>query len=109
MEFRRIAFAFASWLAISAGARAQESGDAGKGLAYAQRICAECHAVLPSQNASPNAAAPTFYAIANTSGMSGTALAVWFRTPHPNMPNLIIQGEESDNVIAYILGLKLKK
>jgi hypothetical protein len=43
-------------------------------------------------------------------GMTGTALAVWFRTSHPvlpkTMPNLVIEDDDMDNVIAYILSLR---
>jgi hypothetical protein len=42
--------------------------------------------------------------------MTGTALAVWFRTSHPvlpkTMPNLVIEDDDMDNVIAYILSLR---
>jgi hypothetical protein len=38
--------------------------------------------------------------------MTGTALAVWFRTPHPTMPNFIFAPADRDNLIAYILSLR---
>jgi hypothetical protein len=42
--------------------------------------------------------------------MTAMALTVWFRSSHPNipkrMPNLIIEDEDMDNVIAYILSLR---
>ena len=94
--------------AVTTTAQAQELGDARRGLAYVGRSCSECHAVLPSQSASPVVRAPTFESVANTPGMTATALVVWFRTPHPTMPNLIIQGQDKDDVIAYILGLREK-
>ncbi len=87
---------------------AQEAADPYSGREFAQEICAECHAVLPEDKASPNAAAASFQAIANTPGMSRTALIVWFQTPHSTMPNLVVDGEKLDNVIAYILSLKDK-
>ena len=40
--------------------------------------------------------------------MNRRALIVFFRTPHKNMPNLVIQGDEADDIIAYILSLKSK-
>ena len=89
-------------------ATAQTDGDARQGLANAQSDCARCHAVLPSESHSPNPLAPTFAAIANTRGMTETALVVWFRTPHPTMPNLIIKGEEMADLIAYIVSLREK-
>jgi mono/diheme cytochrome c family protein len=87
-------------------ANAQEVGDARKGLAFAQRICAECHGVAPGQLVP--AAAPTFRAIANTPGMTALALTVFFRTPHANMPNLVLSDSDRDDVIAYILSLRDK-
>ncbi len=45
-----------------------------------------------------------------THRLSRTALAVWFRTSHPllpkTMPNLVIEDDDMDNVIAYILSLR---
>jgi tetratricopeptide (TPR) repeat protein len=83
-----------------------ESSDARKGLAYAQRNCASCHNVLRSAAPSPNRKATPFQAIANTPGMSVTALTVWSRTTHPTMPNFIIDPGDTDNLIAYILSLR---
>jgi hypothetical protein len=72
-------------------------------------VCAECHAVLPSDTVSPDAKAPTFKAVANTPGMTATALTVWFRSPHPAMPNLIIDPKDKEDLIAYILSLQDKR
>lgn len=38
--------------------------------------------------------------------MTALALRVFLTTPHENMPNLILTDAETDNVIAWILGLK---
>ena len=88
------------------GIRAETIGDEGLGRDYAEKVCSSCHAVEPDALRSPVAEAPPFQAVANTPGMTRTALVVFFRTPHKTMPNLIIKGEDADNVIAYILGLK---
>jgi mono/diheme cytochrome c family protein len=101
-------FAIFMLIAAATSAEAQERGDARKGLNHARSVCAECHAVLPSETISPNAKAPTFKTVANTPGMTATALAVWFRTSHPTMPNLIINPEDMDDVIAYVLSLRDK-
>lgn len=87
-------------------ARAQEVGDAHKGLIFAERVCAECHAVKAGQKVP--AAAPTFKTIANTPGMTAMALTIFFRTPHRDMPNLVLTDEDRDNVIAYILSQRNK-
>jgi hypothetical protein len=81
-------------------------GDAGKGLAYAQQVCSGCHHVLRTDAASPNPQAPAFTEVANTPGMSITALTVWSRTAHPTMPNLVIELADMDDLIAYILSLR---
>src|SRR5450631_4384554 len=92
--------------ALASSAMAEEIGNPRNGLAFAQRVCAECHAVRDGERASPNAQAPSFTTVANTSGMNAMALEVWFQTPHPTMPNLMFTNEESDDVIAYILSLR---
>jgi tetratricopeptide (TPR) repeat protein len=87
----------------------QDVGDARKGLAYAQRVCAGCHNVLRSEATSDNRQAPPFKQIANTPGMSVTALTVWSRTSHSTMPNFVIDPADMDDLIAYILSLREKK
>jgi hypothetical protein len=89
-------------------AHAQELGDAMKGRTYALSVCGECHAILPSQVTSPRLGVATFRTIANTPGMTDRALAVWLRTSHPTMPNLIIAPKDTDDLIAYIASLRQK-
>jgi mono/diheme cytochrome c family protein len=88
-------------------AAAQETGDAARGLAFARANCARCHGVVGA--VSPREECPTFSDIANTRGMTALALAVWFQTPHPSMPNLMLDTADRDDVIAYILSLKAKR
>jgi mono/diheme cytochrome c family protein len=85
---------------------AAELGDVQAGERFARETCASCHAIEKGAKASPDADAPTFQAVANTPGLNRRALIVFFRTPHKNMPNLIVKGDEADDVIAYILSLK---
>ena len=62
-------------LALMAGstvAGAQDWGDARQGLRYAQKMCAECHAVSARQPRSPVPDAPPFQAIANTPSCCGS-------------------------------------
>jgi cytochrome c2 len=103
-------------LALVAGcamAGAQDWGDPRKGLEYARAMCTECHDLSAEEQRPPMRGAPSFEAIANTPGMTPTALVVWFRTSHPllpkTMPNLIVPDDDMDNVIAYILSLRKKK
>lgn len=59
--------------------------------------------MLAGDTTSPRRGAPSFTAIAASPGMTQTAIIVWFRTPHPNMPNLIIPEADQRNLAAYIV------
>ncbi len=100
-------------VAGSAAAGAQDWGDPGKGLSFARKTCAECHDLSAGEQRLPMRGAPSFKAIANTPGMTATALIVWFRSAHPllpkTMPNLVIEDDDMDNVVAYILSLRTKR
>ena len=92
-----------------ASAQAATLGNPETGKAYAQTHCVSCHSIVRDGNSSPVTAATPFQAVANTAGITRTALYVFFRSPHPTMPNLIIKGDDLDNIIAYILSLKTTK
>jgi len=85
--------------------RTQEAGEPQAGAAYAKQYCAKCHAIT-NEDASPEHTAPRFKDVANTSGMTATALTVWLQTSHPTMPNIILEPNDMSNVVAYILSLK---
>ena len=87
---------------------ADQLGNAADGLAYARAHCAECHGVETGRDDfSPNVDAPDFSVVANTPGMTERAIAVWLQTSHPTMPNLMIPDEARDNLVAYIMSLKV--
>jgi mono/diheme cytochrome c family protein len=86
-------------------AQAQQTGDAGAGAAYAERVCAKCHAIDLTSD-SPEPTATPFRDVANTPGMTAIALTVWLTTSHPTMPNIVLDKQDLDNVIAYILTFK---
>jgi mono/diheme cytochrome c family protein len=87
-----------------------ETGDPKRGFAYTQVHCAGCHGVNNRQpDRPPTMGIATFEEIANAPGMSALALAVWFQSPHKDMPNLILAPPDRDDVIAYIVSLKQPK
>lgn len=105
----------ADWLKLAGGvvlaaaasaAEAQEPGSVEEGYRLAEEVCTECHAIEPGDLDSFNVDAPPFEEVANTPGMTALALSVWFRTPHPTMPNFVIEEGEASDLIAYILSLK---
>ncbi len=93
-------------LAMPGLCAAQEPGKVNAGLAYAEAHCASCHAIEEDYTESPVANAPTFHLLANNPEINGRALAILLRTPHREMPDLIIEQADADNIIAYILSLK---
>ena len=102
-----IMLATAALLGEASGAIAQE-GDVAAGQAYAQQVCADCHAVLPNEQISPLPQAPTFQKVASMPGMTEMALSVWLQTSHPTMPNIVLKQDDLRNVVAYIESLKSK-
>jgi mono/diheme cytochrome c family protein len=91
---------------LSSASRAQEAGDAKRGLALAQQICSECHAVTKTQPRSPNPASPRFETIANVPGMTRTALSAALQSPHRTMPNIMLDADQLSDIISYLLSLK---
>ena len=89
---------------LASAAHAQDA-DIEAGTAYAQEVCAACHAVLPNEELSPLPQAPTFQSVADTPGMTELALTVWLQSSHPTMPNIILTQDELRNVVAYIRSL----
>jgi mono/diheme cytochrome c family protein len=89
---------------LSAAAYAQD-GDVRAGRAYAEAVCARCHDIEDGL-LSPNPKSPPFGTIAHTPGITGAALNTILRTPHRDMPDLILPKQDLENVIAYILSLK---
>jgi mono/diheme cytochrome c family protein len=87
-------------------AQAQQSGNAQQGLRFAREVCAPCHLVVKEAGRSTNPDAPTFEAIAKTSGLTSAALTVMLQTSHNNMPNIVLKGDDLKNIVAYILSLK---
>ena len=82
-------------------------GNPEAGHLYAREVCSPCHAVTAEQASQRTiAVAPDFQTIANTPGMTATALRAFLQTPHPKMPNLILTPDQSADVIAFLLRLR---
>lgn len=89
---------------------AHTAGDKTMGRALALGTCAVCHVVAPDQ-ASPKefTTAPDFQAIADTRGMSDTALHEFLFGAHPTMPNMRLSEKQADDVSAFIMQLRKAK
>jgi cytochrome c len=78
-------------------------GSAASGRRLANYWCTGCHAVEPK---SEGMFAADFAEIANVPSTTELSLKVFLRTSHKNMPNFILEPEEADDIIAYILSLR---
>ena len=87
-----------------------QDGDVAAGRTFAREACNSCHVVEPT-NPSPRIVVigPDFQDIANTKGMTATALRVFLTTSHPKMPNLILAPQQIADVSAYILSLRERR
>jgi len=102
----RRAVVFAGVLAAATcNAKAQE-GNVAAGHAFAREACKACHVVEPTRLPRRFEIGPAFRDIANTPGMTTTALTAFLTTSHPKMPNLILTPKEIADVTAYILSLR---
>ena len=86
-------------LLASSPAHAQRIDLAKRGLILAKHACAECHSVEKGSLSSPNPAAPCFEDIANTPGMTATAISAALHTSHRTMPNVILHGDDLNNIL----------
>jgi mono/diheme cytochrome c family protein len=107
MNGKHVLLAAAIALAVPTGhGQAQQVGQPGQGLASAERLCAQCHAVQKGLAPSRNENAPSFQAIASVPGMTAIALSAALNTSHRTMPNIVLEPDERADIIAYILSLK---
>lgn len=93
-------------LASATGAAgAAEIGNPQAGREIAARWCAECHdiAAPPVQMRDKP---PAFVSVANRAETTAAGLRAFLQTPHAEMPDLALSRDETDHIIAYILGLK---
>ena len=108
------ALVFLAALLLGPTAGAQVVGDPQAGQKIAEQLCASCHAVMPGEGVDPHPdplpferhEALPFEDIANTPGITAMALFSWLSTSHPTIPDIVLEEEEMQNVVAYILTLK---
>ena len=104
--WRAIAVAGFISLTAATATQAQDEGDARRGRAFAEELCARCHALQRGETSSPNPNAPPFPVIARVPGLSALALTVSLQSSHVQMPNFVLDTQERHDVIAFILSLR---
>jgi len=99
----------ATFLVVSAAARADGQDQVHRGHEVALHICATCHAAERGQTLSPYKAAPPFDQIANAPAMTKLALRVALQSSHRVMPNIKLTDSQRADVIVYIVTLKRER
>jgi mono/diheme cytochrome c family protein len=74
------------------------------GLAEGGLRLADCHLVEGAGK--PPSEAPAFAAVAAMPSTTATAIKVFLKTPHANMPNIMLSETEIDAIAAYIMSLR---
>ena len=87
-------------------AHAQTQGNIDRGKILGETSCSACHAVSAGSRPTGIGDVPTFQAIAQQPSTTSMALRVFLQTPHAQMPNLVLNTGETDDIVAYILSLK---
>ena len=84
-----------------------DSSSIASGRQVATALCANCHEISPTAY-STTVVGPKFDAIANLPSTTALSLNVFLHSNHNRMPNFILSGPDTNNVITYILSLKRK-
>jgi cytochrome c2 len=104
---KRAMFTVTMAAALAAMIDSAKAQDIAAGHVFAREACNACHVVEFEQRAFRRfVIGPAFRDVANTPGMTATALQAFLTSSHPKMPNLTLAREEKADVVAYIRSLR---
>ena len=78
--------------------------NAENGRRLSERWCAECHAIGPAPGKPSKEI--SFAAIAAKQTVSAEMIASFLRLPHATMPNVPLRGNDTQDIAAFIMGMK---
>ena len=81
-------------------------GDSTAGYDLANKVCIYCHDVDRGGAGLSEKGAPAFQDVADNPGINPISLRVFLRSPHEDMPDIILTETQTDDIVAYIMGLK---
>ncbi len=84
------------------------AGDPSRGFALSRQWCSGCHGITPDEG-SPSAEAPRFVDVAAEPSATEYSLRVYLRTPHPTMPNFVLNTDDIEDLASYIVSLKTRQ
>ncbi len=104
---RRLGPALAAIPLTAGPALAQEAPvDPAAGRVLAEAVCAACHTIPGVAPRIRIPGARSFQALAADPAVTGLALHAYLRTQHPPTPSFVLNEEQLNDVIAYILSLR---
>lgn len=103
----RLLIVAAGTILSSAALAQQAAGDADAGRRFAEIWCSGCHAVELRTTRS-GGIAPDFPSIAGRRATTARWLRVYLGKPHDKMPNFVLDKEDTDDVVAFLMSLKRK-
>ena len=96
--------------AMAASAASDGAGSVVYGRQLAVEVCGECHRVSRERDPRPpmqeDLAAPDLTERVRDPAITEMALRSYLRTSHPIMPNIRLTGEQTDDIVAYLMSLK---
>ena len=102
----RVGFAMAFFVVLAPAP--SNAADLAAGELLADKWCAECHGVRRGR-LGPNLAAPTFPELAAEPSITEYSLRALLRAPHETMPQITFTPDQLDDIVGYIMSLKLSR
>ena len=93
-------------LSMKLAPAASSAADIAAGELLAEKWCAECHGVRAGR-LGPNLSAPTFPELAAEPSITEYSLRALLRAPHETMPQITFTPDQLDDIVGYIMSLKL--
>ncbi|MGI9408215.1 MAG: c-type cytochrome [Hyphomicrobiaceae bacterium] len=77
-----------------------------RGRQLAERLCTNCHVVVPGNDLTVTRSGPDFQKIANRPDQTPERIAGAMIIPHPDMPTVALTMREVRDIVSYINSLK---
>ena len=91
-------------LALFGGVGEAVAQNAENGRRLSERWCTECHAIDPA--AAKPGKTISFASIAAKETINAEMIASFLRLPHATMPNLPLSRSDTEDIAAFIMGMK---
>ena len=100
-QYSRLLYLYAV-LAVFGGVGEAVAQNADNGRRLSERWCTECHAIDPAKPGKTI----SFAAIAAKEGVTAEMIASFLRLPHATMPNQPLSRSDTQDIAAFIMGMK---